>query len=277
MSSHRPVKVADAMRPSAASVNETAAPRGILAAMDQAGLDELPVVATDGAFRGMVDRRGVERRLYDRGGQPRAAAIAAAPVARATREEPIEDAVSEMLAADLGVVPVVSARGQLEGLLVLEDVKHVTGLVEAVAENRRQRAIAAGAGVAKVGTACSLVSGGLGVALFALWVMGPVYGLPNWIGWVDAVAAALALIGAGAAFAREMISVPLWAISGVGLCFTALLAHAGHASPWWTGVHLVLGLVFLVMSFALGSAPPQRRYRAISHRVAAHRLSSTTR
>src|SRR5262247_1598934 len=92
MSSHRPVTVADAMRPSAASVNEAATPRGILAAMDRAGLDELPVVAGQGVFRGMVDRRGVERRLYDRGDEASTAAmIAEAPAARATREEPIED------------------------------------------------------------------------------------------------------------------------------------------------------------------------------------------
>ena len=61
MNNQRPVRVADAMRSSAFSVDENVPARNILAAMESAHVDELPVVAPDGLFRAMVDRRVVER------------------------------------------------------------------------------------------------------------------------------------------------------------------------------------------------------------------------
>ena len=131
----RSTRVASAMRASSVSVAEDATPRPILGAMDHAGLDELPVVTDAGVFKGMVERRAVERRIYDRGDvDATAAAIAEEAVARATPEEPIERAVDAMLEADLDVMPVVSANGgdrdgQLEGLLVREDLKEVPGLL----------------------------------------------------------------------------------------------------------------------------------------------------
>jgi len=248
------------MRSSSVSVNEAASPRRILALMEQAGLDELPVAADDGALRAMVDRRAVERRLYDRHDElETAAAIGEAAVARAAPEETIEDALDRMLAADLGVLPVVSSQGRLEGLLVFDDVRRrVPNLVEGLEAATRQRALTAGAGAAKVANAFGLVSAVLGVFLAVLWIQGPTYGLPGWVSWVDALAAALAFIAAGAVSSREMISIPLWGIAGVGLMFMAGVAHAWNDGAWSTWVQLVPAVAFLLMAVVLGAALPRR-------------------
>ena len=260
---HRPTRVANAMRGSSVSVDEDATPRPILAAMDHAGVDELPVVTDAGAFRGMVERRAVERRLYDRDDvDATAAAIAEEAVTRATSEEPIERAVDAMLAADLAVLPVVSTGGQLDGLLVREDLKEFPGLLEAVGEDRRLRALAAEAGPSKLILGCSLASVVLGLALFALWIQGPANGLPRWVAWVDGVAAALAFVGAVTAFSREMISIPVWAIAGIGLCFSAATGHAWSDGAGSTWVQFALGVVFLLMAGIAGSRWPRRRRQA---------------
>src|SRR3954469_2287474 len=147
MRNRRPVTAEEAMRASSLSVDEAATPGAILAAMERAGVDELPMVTGDGRLAGMVERRAVERRFYDRGDEETpASAIAAAPVAQAAPGEPIEDAVDKMLAAHLGVLPIVSARGRLDGLLLLDDVRDVPGLIEFVAD-RRRRDLAADGGV----------------------------------------------------------------------------------------------------------------------------------
>ena len=261
---HRPARVGSVMRTSSASVNGNATTRPILAAMDAAGIDELPVVTDGGAFLGMVVRRVVERRLYDRGDADATAdALAEPPLARAAPDERIEDAVDAMLSSDLDVMPVVSSGGQLDGLLVLADLKHVPGLVEAVAEDRRQRALDGEAGATKLIVACSLASALLGVVLFAMWVSGPAYGLPRWVAWIDGTVAALALIGAGTAFAHEMISVPVWAISGIGLCFAASIAHAWNRGAWSTWVQFALAVAFLSMATLIGSRWPRRRQAAL--------------
>lgn len=265
---HRPTRVASAMRASSVSVDEDATLRPILGAMDHAGLDELPVVTDGGVFRGMVERRAVERRIYDRGDvDATAAAIAEEAVARATPEEPIERAVDAMLEADLQVMPVVSANGgdrdgQLEGLLVREDLKEVPGLLEVVGEDRRLRALAAEAGPSKVLLACSLASVVLGLALFAMWIQGPANGLPKWIAWVDGFAAALAFVGAVTAFSREMLSIPIWAIAGLGLCFSAATAHAWNDGAGSTWVQFALGIVLLLMAGVAGIRWPRRRRHA---------------
>jgi CBS-domain-containing membrane protein len=253
------------MRDSSVSVNENAAPRLILAAMDASGLDELPIVTDGGAFRGMVERRAVERRLYDRGdAETTAAAISEAPpVATAAPEDAIEDAVDAMLAADLDVMPVVAKGGQLAGLLVREDLHNVPGLLEVVGEDRRQREVAAEAGPSKVILACSLASVALGLVLFALWVQGPPNGMPAWVGWIYALTAALAFTGAVTAFGREMLSVPLWAIAGVGLIFSSGIAHAWSDGPWSTWVQLASGVAFLAMAAIIGSRWPRRRHSAL--------------
>src|SRR5512138_2724255 len=69
MSDQRPVKVADAMRSAAFSVNEDVPARNILAAMESAHVDELPVVTPDGQFQAMVERPVVQRELYDHGAE----------------------------------------------------------------------------------------------------------------------------------------------------------------------------------------------------------------
>ena len=259
MEAGRPARVRDAMRSSSVAVNEDATVRDILARMDRSGLDELPVAAAGGGLEAMVVRRAVERRLYDRHDRgATAAAIGEAAVARAAPEEAIEDALDRMLAADLGVLPVVSSQGRLEGLLVFDDMRRVPNLVEAVEEARRQRALAAGAGVKKVANALALVSALLGVFLAVLWIQGPIYGLPRWVSWVDALAAALAFIAAGAVSSREMISIPLWGIAGVGLMFMAGVAHAWSGGAWSTWVQLLPAVAFLVMALILGAAIPRR-------------------
>jgi len=259
MEARRPARVADAMRSSSVSVKEDASPRRVLALMEETGLDELPVAADDGALRVMVERRVVERCLYDRHDESEtAAAIGEAAVARAAPDEAIEDALDRMLAADLGLLPVVSSQGRLEGLLVLDDLRRVPRLVEGAEEARRQRALTAGAGVAKLTNAFGLVSAVLGVFLAVLWILGPVYGLPRWVSWVDALVAALALIAAGAASSREMISIPLWGVAGLGLMFMAGVAHAWSDGAWATWVQLLPGVAFLVMALVLGAALPRR-------------------
>ena len=255
------------MRASSVSVDEDATLRPILGAMDHAGLDELPVVTDAGVFRGMVERRAVERRIYDRGDvDATAAAIAEEAVARATPEEPIERAVDAMLEADLDVMPVVSANGdrdgQLEGLLVREDLKEVPGLLEVVGEDRRLRALVAEAGPSKVVLACSLASVVLGLVLFAMWIQGPANGLPRWVAWVDGFAAALAFVGAVTAFSREMISIPVWAIAGLGLCFSAATAHAWSDGAGSTWVQAAFGIVLLLMAGIAGIRWPRRRRHA---------------
>jgi len=259
MEGRRPARVADAMRSSSVSVNEDAPVRHVLAQMVQAGLDELPVTADDGVLRGMVERRAVERRLYDRHDErATAGAIGEAAVARAAPDEAIEDALDRMLAAEIGVLPVVSSQGRLEGLLVFGDLRRVPSLVESVEESRRQRALAGGAGVAKVANACGLISAVLGVFLAVLWIQGPTYGLPRWVSWVDAVAAALVLIAAGAVSSREMISIPLWGIAGIGLMFMAGVAHAWNDGAWSTWVQLLPAVACLAMALVLGAALPRR-------------------
>jgi CBS domain-containing protein len=257
MESRRPANVRDATRSS--SVFESATPGQILAAMDRDGVDELPVAGADGRFVAMVERRAVERCLYDRRDvEATAAGLGEEAVERARPDEPVEDALARMLAADLRVLPVVSADGRLEGLVALADLERVPSLVEAVGESRRQGARAAGARAAKVNGACGLASAALGVVLFALWVGGYAYALPRWVSWVSALAAALAFIGAGAAFSREMISIPLWAIAGVGLCFAAGVGHSFGGGVWTTWVPLALGLAFLVIAFASGTTLARR-------------------
>jgi CBS domain-containing protein len=254
----------DAMRSSSVSVTEMMSPVAILAAMERAGVDELPVVAADGALRGMVERRAVERRLYDRGDQDATAAmIAEEPVARVSGDEPIENGADALLAANLGVVPVVSPHGRLDGLLVLDDLRRVPGLLEGVGELRRRREVDAGAGVSRTALACGLVSAALGMALFALWVMGPAYGLPSWVAWADGLAALLAFVAAVSARSREMISVPLWSIAGIGLCFAAAVGHVWKDGPWATWLQLACGIAFLLMAAGLGAALPRRHRRGI--------------
>ena len=247
------------MRSASLSVHEDAFPRHILARMEEAGLDELPVAADNGALTAMVERRAVERHLYGRhDALETAATIGQAAVARAAPEEEIEQALDRMLAADLGVLPVVSSQGRLEGVLVFDDLRGVPNLVEGAQEAMRQRALAAGAGVAKVASACALVSAVLGLFLAALWIQGPTYGLPRWVSWVDALAAALAFIAAGAVSSREMISIPLWAVAGVGLTFMAGVAHAWADGAWATWVQLLPAVAFLLMALVLAAARPRR-------------------
>lgn len=268
MQSRRPVRVKDAMRSVSASVvGEDATPRLILAVMDRAGVDELPVGARDGAMRGMVERRAVERRLYDRGQEEATAAtIAEEPVARAHPEEAIEDAADKMLAADLAVLPVVSARGEIVGLLALDDLRQVPGLVDTAVDRRHRRAVSAEAGFAKVMIGASVASLLIGVVLFAFWVSGPAYGLPTWIAWVDGIAALLAFVGAVLAWLPGLYSAPIWAVAGIGLLFASANAHAWHDSPWATSVQVAFGVVFMLMVAVVGSALPRRRHhhRAIS-------------
>src|SRR4029079_3909597 len=260
MKSHRPANVRDAMRSASVAIDENATPRDVLAAMDRAGVDELPIVSDRGEFRAMVERRVVERNLCDRGDERVAAGtIAEEPIASTNPEEPIENAVHRMRAAELPTLPVVSRSGRLEGVLVLDDLRHVPDLVEAVDERRHQREAADQAGAAKVVMACGLVSALLGVALFALWGEGTADGLPRWVTYVGALAALLAFIGAVTASSREMISVPLWAITGVGLIFAASIGSAFHEGVWSTWVQLALAIPFLVMAAVLGFALPRRR------------------
>jgi hypothetical protein len=232
--------------------------------MESTGLDELPVVASGELFKGMVDRRAVERRLYDRGEEDATAAMMAeAPMASAASEDAIEDAVDAMLAADLDVMPVVSKGGHLDGLLVREDLRNVRGLLEVAGENQRQREIAAEAGPSRVILTCSLASVALGLVLFAIWIQGPSYGLPRWVAWIDGVAAALAFVAAVTAFSREMFSVPLWAITGVGLCFSASVAYAWHDGAWATWIQLAFGIAFLAMAAIIGVRLPRRRQATV--------------
>jgi CBS domain-containing protein len=274
MRNHRPVTAEQAMRASSLSVDEAATPRAILAAMERAGVDELPVVTGDGRLAGMVERRAVERRLYDRGDEEASAsAIAEAPVAQAAPGEPIEDAVDKMLAAHLGVLPIVSARDRLDGLLLLDDVRDVPGLIEFVVD-RRRRGLAADGGVGVVAVACGLASAGLGLVLLALWAAGPAYGLPRWVAWVDGIAALLALVGAGLAPARDMVSAPLWAVAGVGLCFAALNAHAWRDSASSTWLQFLFGIAFLLMAAVVGSPLPRRLRRRWSSRFGPPRFAS---
>lgn len=250
------------MRDSSVSVKEDATARQILASMEASGLDELPIVGEGGAFKGMVERRAVERRLYDLAEADATAAMMAEalPVASAAPGDAIEDGVDAMLAADLDVMPVVAKGGQLAGLLVREDLRNVPGLLEVVGEDRRRREVAAEAGPSRVTLLCSLAASALGLVLFGFWVQGPSNGLPRWVGWIDAVAAALAFIGAVMAFGREYFSVPLWAVAGVGLCFSASIGYAFYDGAWATWVQALFGLVFLAMAVALGSRLPRRRH-----------------
>jgi CBS domain-containing protein len=263
---HRPTTVRDEMRVFLVSVDETAKLPRILAEMEKAGVDELAVVGGGGAFRGMVERRPIERQLYDRGDRDSTAAtFAEEAIARARPSEPIDEAVATMLAADRPILPVVSARGRLEGLLLLEDVKRVPGLVEAIAERKRERASTAEAGLTRMHTACSLASAALGMVLLALWIEGPAYGLPGWVSWVDALAALLAFVGAVAVSSGEMFSVPLWAVGGVGLCFAAGLGHSWHDGTSSTWFQLAPAIAFFTMVIAIGTAVPRGRHARIGH------------
>jgi CBS domain-containing protein len=257
------------MRASFVSVDETATPRRILAGMERIGVDELPVVGQDGAFRAMVERRAVQRHLYDRGEEDAtAAAMAEEAIARAMPGEPIDDAVGRMLAADLSVLPVVSAEGRLEGLLVLDDVKRVPDLVETIGEGRREELAAAEASATRVLTVCSLASAALGMVLLTLWIEGPAYGLPQWVSWVDALAASLAFIAAVAVSSEEMFSVPLWAAAGLGLLFAAGLGHSWHHGPGSTWLQVALAFGFFAMVVVVGSAAPRHRRARIAHGTA---------
>lgn len=265
MAGHRPARVGEVMRDSSVSVKEDATPRQVLASMEASGLDELPIVGEGGAYRGMVERRAVERILYDRAEADATAAMVseAPPLASAAPDDAIEDAVDTMLAADLDVMPVVAPGGQLAGLLVREDLHNVPGLLEVVGEDRKQREVAAEAGPFRVALVCSLAATALGLVLFGFWVQGAPNGLPRWIGWVDASAAALAFIGAVMAFGREYFSVPVWAVAGLGLCFAASIGYAFHDGAWATWVQALFGLAFLGMAAALGSQLPRRRHAAV--------------
>jgi CBS domain-containing protein len=275
MNNHRPVKVADAMRPSAVAVSENVTPRNILAAMESAGVDELPVVAPDGLFRAMVERRVVERQLYDRGDEETTAgALTERPLARTRPDASIDSAIDKMLQDDLTVMPAVSSDGRLAGVLVLDDLRQVPDLVDTVIERRRLRETAAAAGVTKIMIACSLLSTALGLFLFALWVEGPVYGLPRWVAWVDGLAAALAFVGALTASARDMFAVPLWTVAGVGLCFAASVGHAWRDNAWATWLQLAVALTFFAMAVVIGAAPPHRRHRAVLRSTGAPGVTS---
>ena len=221
--------------------------------MEQTGLDELPVAADDGTLSAVVERRAVERCLYGRHDETEtAAAMGEAAVARAAPDEAIEDALDRMLTADLGSLPVVSSQGRLEGLLVYDNLRRVPNLVERVEDASRQRALAAGAGAANRHRVRSGLGGGGCLPDRALELQGPVYGLPLWVSWVDALAALLAFIAAGAVSSREIISIPLWAAASVGLAFAAGVAHAWTDGAWWTWVQLLPAVAFLLMAIFLG-------------------------
>jgi hypothetical protein len=139
----------------------------------------------------------------------------------------------------------------------------VPRLLEAVSDARRQRALAAGAGTARMTLLCGLVSAGLALVLFAMWVEGPTYGLPAWVSWANAVAALLASIGAVAAPASNLISIPLWSIAGVGLISTAGIAHGFNEGPAATWLQAGFGVVFLLLVLVLGLAIPRRHHERL--------------
>jgi len=255
------MRVVDVMRASSVSVGKSNTPRAVIEAMERAGVDELPVADADGRATGMIERRLVERCLYDRGDEDApASSLAEDVIAYLTRDEPIEQAADMMLDTEEHVLPVLSEGGRLEGLLVLDDLRAIPDLLDEVIAVRRERAAAAGAATARVTLGCALVSAALGLVLFAMWIGGPTYGLPGWVTWADGIAALLALVAAVAAPAREMFSIPLWAVTGVGLCFAAAVGHAWHDSRWATWVQLLFGVMFLLLTAVIGAAMPARRH-----------------
>lgn len=259
MNEGRPVKVADAMRSSTVSIGEGVTLPNVLEAMESSHLAELPAVAPDGLFRGMVERRAVERLLYDRGQEAATAGeVAEDPLVQTSPEASIDTAIDKMLADELATIPVLSADDRLVGVLVLDDLRGVPDLVEEVIERRRLHETAAQAGVTKVMIGCSLASAALGLFLFALWIDGPYYGLPRWLSWVDGVAALLAFIGAVSASSREMFAVPLWSVAGLGLCFAAALGHAWRDNASATWLQLGVAVTFFAMAAVVGAPVPRR-------------------
>ena len=51
-----------------------------------------------------------------------------------------------------------------------------------------------------------------------------------------------------------MFAVPLWTVAGVGLCFTAMLAHAWHDDASSTWLQVVVALAFFAMVAVFGTA-----------------------
>ena len=250
------------MRASFVSVEETATPRRILAGMDRAGVDELPVVGDDGVFahgraaRGPASsvrprRRERDGRRDGRGGDRARAA-----------GRPIDDAIARMLAADLPFFWSCRPRG---GSRVCSCSTTSNGC-RICRDRRRRSARARGrrrGGRPQVLTLCSLARRRWGWSCSRSDRRARL-GLPVWVSWVDALAALLAFIAAVAVSSEEMFSVPLWAAAGLGLLFAAGVGTAGTTGPA-TWVQLVLALGFFAMAVVVGSAMPRQRRVSESH------------
>jgi hypothetical protein len=143
MKSHRPANVRDAMRVRVRG-GRTKTRRRVtfLAAMDRAGVDELPIVSDRGEFRAMVERRvGREENLYDRGDERgragrsrRSRSPARTPRSRSRTPSP------DARAAERRRFRSFRAAAAWKACWLLDDVRHVPDLVEAVDERSQREA-----------------------------------------------------------------------------------------------------------------------------------------
>jgi CBS domain-containing protein len=252
-------------------LRETASLPEVVASMDRGHVDELPVIGSDGLMKGVVHRDD----LVDREDGATAGDLAR-HVPWATYEEPIPEVLQQMKAAHVTALPVVTAHGAVEGVVVLDDIARDPTYADMTADVMHPRGRLARLGLALEDTfPAASVTAGLG--LLAMAMLGTAYGGNGtaWMPWVDAAAGLVALIAAGMYRTPDLLGVALTAFLGVVLVVVGLFGRLIGAPHWLGWLHLLgaVGFIALTASAATSHTPRPhplwaRRRRAFQESIA---------
>jgi len=213
--------------------------------MDRARVDALPVLDPDGEMRGIVVKGDYPARWAPAAGSRLTAGEAAhAEVPWVTADEPIADVVEQMKAAGISTLPVLSARGQVEGLVVRDDLRAAT---RARAEHPAER-LRTWLGLAADGLPFWLT--GAALALLVVAVVGTTYGGPTWLAWVDAAAVLVALVAVPLVRSEPVAGVALLAFLTAVFAVVWLFGLATGLPAWLTWLHFAGACGFVGLTAA---------------------------
>jgi hypothetical protein len=117
-----------------------------------------------------------------------------------------------------------------------------------------------------VADVCQGVSVGLGLLLVVVWMSGvAVGGRGSWLYTIDAAAACVAFVAAGAFRTPEIVGVALWGVLGIVLLSVGLFALSVGARPGWSvWAQILIGVSFLGLVVSAAATFGPRRPRALA-------------
>lgn len=216
-----------------------------LGEMDRAHVDALPVLDPGGEMKGIVVKGDYPARWAPAAGSRRTAGEAAhAEVPWVTPDEPIADVVEQMKAAGISTLPVVSARGHVEGVVVREDLRAAT---RAAAERPAER-LRTWLGLAADALPYWLTAAGF--AFLVVGVLGTTYGGPTWLAWVDVAVMVLALVAVPLVRSEPVAGIALVAFLTAVFAAIWLFGLATGFPAWLTWLHFAAFCGFLGLTAA---------------------------